>query len=88
MQDNNREMHVIDAELYFVIDEKNNSVELTEKGVEYLSESVQDKGFFILPDIGTEIAKIEGEGLIQKMKLRKKKSSSKILESRASVFTP
>jgi preprotein translocase subunit SecA len=63
MQDNNREMHVIDAELYFVIDEKNNSVELTDKGVEYLSESVQDKGFFVLPDIGTEIAKIENKAL-------------------------
>ena len=63
MQDNNREMHVIDAELYFVIDEKNNSVELTDKGVEYLSESVQDKGFFVLPDIGTEIAKIENQKL-------------------------
>ena len=64
MQDNNREMHVIDAELYFVIDEKNNSVELTDKGVEYLSESVQDKGFFVLPDIGTEIAKIENQNLV------------------------
>ena len=63
MQDNNREMHVIDAELYFVIDEKNNSVELTDKGVEYLSESVQDKAFFVLPDIGTEIAKIENQNL-------------------------
>ena len=63
MQDNNREMHVIDAEFYFVIDEKNNSVELTDKGVEYLSESVQDKGFFVLPDIGTEIAKIESKAL-------------------------
>ena len=63
MQDNNREMHVIDAELFFVIDEKNNSVELTDKGVEYLSESVKDKGFFVLPDIGTEIAKIENKSL-------------------------
>ena len=63
MQDNNREMHVIDAELYFVIDEKNNSVELTEKGVEYLSQSAQDKSFFVLPDIGTEIAKIEAKAL-------------------------
>ena len=70
MQDNNREMHVIDAELYFVIDE-NNSVELTEKGVEYLSESVQDKGF-VLPDIGTEIAKIEGEGLSSEDEAAKK----------------
>ena len=63
MQDNNREMHKIDAELYFVIDEKSNAVELTEKGVDYLSESVQDKSFFVLPDIGTEIAHIENQEL-------------------------
>ncbi|MGB2475593.1 MAG: preprotein translocase subunit SecA [Flavobacteriaceae bacterium] len=72
MQDNNREMHVIDAELYFVIDEKNNSVELTEKGVEYLSESVKDKNFFVLPDIGTEIAKIENQGLTPEKEAVKK----------------
>ncbi len=63
MQDNNREMPQIDAELYFVIDEKNNQVELTDKGISELSESIQDKNFFILPDIGTEIAKIENKGL-------------------------
>ncbi|MDG2492579.1 MAG: preprotein translocase subunit SecA [Flavobacteriaceae bacterium] len=63
MQDNNREMHIIDAELYFVIDEKNNQVDLTEKGVEYLSKSVQEDNFFVLPDIGMEIAKIENSNL-------------------------
>jgi len=63
MQDNNREMHIIDADLYFVIDEKNNQVDLTEKGVEYLSKSVQEDNFFVLPDIGMEIAKIEKSGL-------------------------
>ncbi|MDB4751697.1 preprotein translocase subunit SecA [Flavobacteriaceae bacterium] len=63
MQDNNREMHIIDAELYFVIDEKNNQVDLTEKGVEYLSQSVQEDNFFVLPDIGMEIAKIENSDL-------------------------
>ena len=63
MQDNNREMHIIDSELYFVIDEKNNSVELTEKGLVNLSESIEDKNFFILPDIGTEVAKIESQDL-------------------------
>jgi preprotein translocase subunit SecA len=63
MQDNNREMHIIDAELYFVIDEKNNQVDLTEKGVEYLSQSVQEDNFFVLPDIGMEIAKIENSNL-------------------------
>ncbi|MFD0864076.1 preprotein translocase subunit SecA [Sungkyunkwania multivorans] len=62
MQDNNREMHQIDAELLFVIEEKNNQIELTDKGIEYLSGD-DDKDFFVLPDIGTEIAKIENEGL-------------------------
>ena len=62
MQDNNREMPKIDEALYFVIDEKNNSIELTDKGIEHLSGN-QDKGdnFFVLPDIGIEIAKIEKE---------------------------
>ena len=72
MQDNNREMHIIDSELYFVIDEKNNSVELTEKGVENLSESIEDKNFFVLPDIGTEIAKIENQSLNPEEEAEKK----------------
>ena len=72
MQDNNREMHIIDADLYFVIDEKNNQVDLTEKGVEYLSESVQEENFFILPDIGMEIAKIEKSGLSSEEEAAKK----------------
>ncbi|GFR86922.1 protein translocase subunit SecA [Elysia marginata] len=62
MQDNNREMPKIDEELFFVIDEKNNQIELTEKGVNHLSET-QDANFFVLPDIGVEIAKIENQGL-------------------------
>ena len=51
MQDNNREMPKVDEELLFVIDEKNNQIELTDKGVEYIS-GVQDKDFFVMPDIG------------------------------------
>ncbi|MDX1326574.1 MAG: preprotein translocase subunit SecA, partial [Arenibacter sp.] len=62
MQDNNREMHQIDEELWFVIDEKNNQIELTDKGVEYLSGD-GDKDFFVMPDIGNEIAKIESQDL-------------------------
>ena len=58
MQDNNREMPKVDEALYFVIDEKNNQIDLTEKGIELLSEDNQDKNFFVLPDIGGEIAKI------------------------------
>jgi preprotein translocase subunit SecA len=62
MQDNNREMPKVDEELWFVIDEKNNQIELTEKGVEYLSGD-GDKDFFVMPDIGNEIAKIENQDL-------------------------
>ena len=58
MQDNNREMPKVDAELLFVIDEKNNQIELTDKGIEVISGD-QEKDFFVMPDIGSEIAKIE-----------------------------
>lgn len=49
MQDQNKEMHIIDEELYFVIDEKNNQIELTEKGLNLMTTSIEDKDFFILP---------------------------------------
>ncbi|WP_228851051.1 preprotein translocase subunit SecA [Aegicerativicinus sediminis] len=62
MQDNNREMPKVDAELYYVIDEKNNQIELSDKGVEYLS-GADDPNFFVMPEMGTEIAKIESQGL-------------------------
>ncbi|MFD0989582.1 preprotein translocase subunit SecA [Mariniflexile jejuense] len=62
MQDNNREMPKVDAELYYVIEEKNNQIELTDKGVEYIS-GKDNPDFFILPEIGLEIAKIENQNL-------------------------
>ncbi|HJS01294.1 MAG TPA: preprotein translocase subunit SecA, partial [Flavobacterium sp.] len=58
MADNNREMPKVDEALYFVIEEKNNQVELTDNGIKFLSQDT-DESFFVLPDIGTEIAKIE-----------------------------
>jgi preprotein translocase subunit SecA len=58
MQDNNREMPKIDAELYYVIDEKNNQIELTDKGIEFLS-GENNPDFFIMPEMGMEISKIE-----------------------------
>jgi len=64
MQDNNREMPKVDEALYFVIEEKNNQVELTDNGIKFLSTN-EDADFFVLPDIGTEIARIE------KLKLEK-----------------
>jgi preprotein translocase subunit SecA len=62
MQDNNREMPKVDEALYFVIEEKNNQVELTDSGIQFLSKDT-DETFFVLPDIGTEIAKIEKQNL-------------------------
>lgn len=62
MQDNNREMHIVDEALYFVIEEKNNQVELTDNGIKFLSGDT-DADFFVLPDIGTEIAAIEKQKL-------------------------
>jgi preprotein translocase subunit SecA len=59
LQDNQREMPKADAELFFVIDEKNNQIELTDKGIQLMSKNMEDERFFVLPDIGTEIAMIE-----------------------------
>lgn len=72
MQDQNKEMHKIDVELYFVIDEKNNSIELTEKGIDLITGASEDPHFFIIPDVGSEVAIIEKSGLSHDEKLQKK----------------
>ena len=74
MQDNNREMPKVDAELYFVIDEKNNQIELTDKGFADIASYDGDKNFFVLPDIGVEIANIESQNLLieEEAKLKEK----------------
>ena len=59
MQEQNKYMHIIDDELYFVIDEKNRQVELTDKGMEYLTSLGEDPNFYQLPDIGSAIADVE-----------------------------
>jgi len=57
-----KNMHIIDDELYFVIDEKNNTIDLTEKGREELAKgSGMEKDFFVLPDLGTEVSKFEND---------------------------
>jgi len=71
MADNNREMPKVDAELYFVIEEKNNQIDLTDKGIEFLS-GKDDPDFFVMPEIGMEIAKIEKEGLSKEQEAEKK----------------
>lgn len=62
MADQGKHMKKIDAELYFVIDEKNNTIELTEKGIQLISGD-EDRDFYIIPDIGSEIAKLQREQL-------------------------
>ncbi len=59
MQENNKRMPIVDRELYFHIEEKNRSVELTDKGLEFLSQNNNDANFFILPDISTELVRID-----------------------------
>lgn len=59
MQDQQKEMHKIDVELFFVIDEKNNSVDLTEKGIDLITANTDDNKFFVIPNVGDEIAEIE-----------------------------
>ncbi len=71
MQDNNREMHKIDADLYYVIEEKNNQIDLTDKGISALSKG-EDANFFILPEMSVEISKIEALGLSSEKEADKK----------------
>jgi len=64
LQDNKKEMPNADAPLFFVIDEKDNSVELTEKGIDLITGEGEDHKFFIMPEIGTELNKIEKDPTI------------------------
>ncbi len=72
LQEQSKNMPKADAELYFVIDEKNNQVELTEKGIELITASGEDANFFIMPDVGSDVAEIEKSNLTAEEKLAKK----------------
>ncbi len=72
MQDNNREMPKIDQELYFVIEEKNNSIDLTDKGIAFLGGTNMEDHFFVLPDIGMEISKIDASDIVIEDKVKAK----------------
>ena len=72
MQDQGKEMPMVDSELFFVIDEKNNQVELTEKGIELITTSGEDPAFFVMPDVGTEVADIEKSALSNEEKIARK----------------
>ncbi len=73
MQNNNRRMPEAVAPLYFVVEEKLNSVDLTDKGVEWLAKQVDDKDLFVLPDITTEMSELEAQtGLTDEERIQKK----------------
>ena len=72
MQDNNREMPKAVEPLYFVIDEKNHSIELTDKGIEVLTGTTTDPEFFVLPDIASQLSAVENENLTPDEKREKK----------------
>jgi preprotein translocase subunit SecA len=72
LQDQQKEMHKVDADLYFVIDEKQNSVDLSEKGVELITSSGEDPHFFIIPDVGSAIAQIESAEISDEDKIKSK----------------
>ena len=59
MQDNNKLMPEIDEDLYFVVEEKNNQIDLTDKGIAHLSEKTKNDTFFVLPDIGVKVGEID-----------------------------
>jgi len=73
LREREKRMHEIDDELYFRIEEKNNSIELTEKGREFITSINEDKDFFVLPDLGTEISKMENNPEISAEELVSKK---------------
>ena len=73
LQENEKNMHIETDELYFVIDEKNKSIELTDKGIDALTGTTDDPDFFVLPDVGSEMAELEHEsGLSAEDKQQKK----------------
>jgi preprotein translocase subunit SecA len=72
MQENSKNMHKVTDDLFFIIEEKMNSVELTDKGIDVLTGSSDDPEFFILPDIGSSVAEIEKSDMDEKKKLETK----------------
>ena len=72
IEQNNKRMPEAVEPLFFVIDEKSNSVDLTDKGIELLSQGTQDKDFFVLPDIATQLAELENSSLPNEERVAKK----------------
>lgn len=72
MEQNNRRMHEITDDLYFVIEEQHNSIELTDKGIDLITGNTDDPKFFVLPDLGSELAELERQNLSAEEKAAKK----------------
>lgn len=72
MQENSKRMHEVTDDLYFIIDEKNHQVELTDKGHDTLAGGVGDRKFFVLPDIGSEVAALEKQDITVEERLEAK----------------
>ncbi|MFT3739116.1 MAG: preprotein translocase subunit SecA [Breznakibacter sp.] len=72
MQENSKNMHIVTDPLYFVINEAHNTIELTDKGIDMLTDSSEDPQFFVLPDVGSELATLEKSPLNQEERLAKK----------------
>lgn len=79
LRDQARRMHEIDDELYYAIDEKNHSINLTEKGRELLTSTTRDKDFFVIPDVGTEVSIIENDPNLSESEKIKKKDELNLL---------
>ncbi|MBT8228856.1 MAG: preprotein translocase subunit SecA, partial [Bacteroidia bacterium] len=75
MQEQNKNMHLVDDTLLFTIDEKNRNVELTDHGVEYLSKGENDPKFFIMPDIASEMQLIEAKETEEEINLAEERSA-------------
>ena len=73
MQENEKNMHIATDELYFVIDEKNKTIDLTDKGIDTLTGNMEDTQFFVLPDVGSEIAELEENTTLSAQEKQQKK---------------
>ena len=74
LADQSKEMPKADAELYFYIDEKNNSVELTDKGISLITKAGEDPNFFIIPDISVSLAQVDASASAAEEKMQKKEA--------------
>ena len=72
MQEKSKNMHIVDEDLFFVIDEKNNSIELTDKGIDVMTGNSEDKDFFIMPDVGASISVLDNSNISESEKAKQR----------------